>query len=112
MTTYGWINMNGMQAEIASTHTESVYELNSIVDNLDANLSKARVANSQPEQVRLLSEIAIESDAVISFKPFKFLEDAFLMFSAKGPSLISLGTSTGLFSTLPKTSLKVWVTTI
>ncbi len=62
MTTYGWINMNGMQAEIASTHTESVYELNSIVDNLDANLSKARVANSQPEQVRLLSEIAIESE--------------------------------------------------
>ena len=54
--------MNGMQAEIASTHTESVYELNSIVDNLDANLSKARVANSQPEQVRLLSEIAIESE--------------------------------------------------
>lgn len=62
MTTYGWINMNGMQAEIASTHTESVYELNSIVDNLDANLSKARVANSQSEQVRLLSEIAIESE--------------------------------------------------
>lgn len=62
MTTYGWINMNGMQAEIASTHTESVYELNSIVDNLDANLSKARVANSQSEQVKLLSEIAIESE--------------------------------------------------
>jgi len=62
MTTYGWITMNGMQAEIASTHTESVYELNSIVDNLDANLSKARVANSQSEQVRLLSEIAIESE--------------------------------------------------
>ena len=62
MPTYGWINMNGMQAEIASTHTESVYELNSIVDNLDANLSKARVANSQSEQVKLLSEIAIESE--------------------------------------------------
>lgn len=62
MTAYGWINMNGMQAELATAHTESVYELNSIVDNLDANLSKARVSNSQSEQVRLLSEIAIESE--------------------------------------------------
>ena len=62
MLTFGWINMNGLQADMASVHTESLYELNSIVDNLDTNLSKARVSNSQNEQVRLLSEIAIESE--------------------------------------------------
>ncbi len=62
MLTFGWLNMNGMQAESAAFHTESLYELNSIVDNLDTNLSKARVSNSKNEQVRLLSEIAVESE--------------------------------------------------
>ncbi|MDE7330587.1 MAG: germination protein YpeB, partial [Clostridia bacterium] len=62
MLTFGWLNMNGMQADMASVHTENLYELNSIVDNLDTNLSKARVSNSAREQVRLLSDIAIESE--------------------------------------------------
>ncbi len=61
MLTFGWINMNGIQADVADIHTESLYELNSIVDNLDTNLAKARVANTRSEQVRLLSDIAIES---------------------------------------------------
>ena len=62
MLTFGWLNMNGMQADMASIHTESLYELNSIVDNLDTNLAKARVSNSRNEQVRILSDIAIESE--------------------------------------------------
>ncbi len=62
MLTFGWINMNGMQEDMATAHTQSLYELNSIVDNLDTNLSKARVSNSKNEQVRLLSDIAIESE--------------------------------------------------
>lgn len=62
MLTYGWMYMNGMQADVASIHTESLYELNSVVDNLDTNLSKARVANTRTEQVKLLSDIAIESE--------------------------------------------------
>lgn len=62
MLTFGWFAANGMQADMISTHTQSVYELNSIVDNLDTNLSKARVSNSQNEQVRLLTDIAIESE--------------------------------------------------
>ncbi|MDE6442047.1 MAG: germination protein YpeB [Clostridia bacterium] len=62
MVTYGWLTMNGMQADMAGVHTQSVYELNSVVDNLDANLSKARVSNSANEQVRILTDIAIESE--------------------------------------------------
>ena len=62
MLTFGWLNMNGMQADMATTQTENLYELNSIVDNLDTNLSKARVSNSRTEQVKLLSDIAIESE--------------------------------------------------
>ena len=62
MMTFGWLNMNGMQADMATVHTETLYELNSIVDNLDTNLAKARVSNSKNEQVKLLSEIAIQSE--------------------------------------------------
>ena len=62
MLTFGWINMNGMQADMASVYTGSLYELNSVVDNLDTNLAKARVANSESEQVKILSDIAIESE--------------------------------------------------
>lgn len=62
MLTFGWINYNGMQADMADVHTQSLYELNSIVDNLDTNLAKARVSNSSNEQVRIFSDIAIESE--------------------------------------------------
>ena len=62
MLTFGWINYNGMEADMASVHTQSLYELNSIVDNLDTNLAKARVSNSRNEQVRIFSDIAIESE--------------------------------------------------
>ncbi len=62
MMTFGWMSMNGMEAEMATIHTQSVYELNSIVDNLDAGLSKARVSNSSAEQIKLLNEIAIDSE--------------------------------------------------
>lgn len=62
MVTLGWLNMNGMQAQMASVHTQSLYELNAIVDNLDTNLSKARISNSASDQVRLLSDIAVESE--------------------------------------------------
>ena len=62
MMTFGWITMNGMQADMAQVHTESLYELNSVVDNLDTNLAKARVSSSSGEQVKILSDIAIESE--------------------------------------------------
>ena len=62
MTTLGWLNNNGMLADMADIHTQSLYELNSIVDNLDTNLAKARVSASPDEQVRILSDIAIESE--------------------------------------------------
>lgn len=62
MLTFGWLNMNGMQADMANVYTSSLYELNSVVDNLDTNLAKARVSNSGSEQVKLLSDIAIESE--------------------------------------------------
>lgn len=62
VVTFGWITMNGMQADMAGNYTESLYELNSVIDNLDANLSRARVTSSPTDSVRVLSDIAIESE--------------------------------------------------
>ncbi|MCD8309461.1 MAG: germination protein YpeB [Clostridia bacterium] len=62
MLTFGWMNYNGVQADVAMGASHSLYELNAIVDNLDSNLSKARVATSAGEQARVLTDIAIESE--------------------------------------------------
>lgn len=59
--TFGWLNMDNMQADMATTYTQSLYELNSVVDNLDADLSRARASSSSRDRVRVLSDIAIES---------------------------------------------------
>lgn len=62
IVTYGWINMSAMQTGMAGIYTQSLYELNAIVDNLDSNLSKARVSTSSADRTRVLTDIAIESE--------------------------------------------------
>lgn len=62
MLTFGWINMNGMQADMAANTTHSLYELNSIVDNLDSNLAKARISSSSGDRARIFTDIAVESE--------------------------------------------------
>ena len=59
--TFGWFTVNDMQADMASVHAESLYELNSIFDNLDADLARAQASSSATDRVRVLSDIAIES---------------------------------------------------
>ncbi|MGN0817456.1 MAG: PepSY1/2 domain-containing protein [Candidatus Coproplasma sp.] len=62
IVTFGWMNMTDMQADMAGVHTQSLYELNAIVDNLDSDLSKARASSSAGDRARVLSDIAIESE--------------------------------------------------
>ena len=62
IVTYGWMNMSAMQTNMAGMQTQSLYELNSIVDNLDSNLAKARVSTSSTDRARVLADIAIESE--------------------------------------------------
>ena len=62
MLTFGWINYNGVQAGRADDAAHSLYELNAIVDNLDANLAKARVAESAGDRARIFTDIAVESE--------------------------------------------------
>lgn len=59
--TFGWLNMDNMQADMATTYTQSLYELNSVIDNLDADLSRAKASSSTGDRVRVFSDIAIES---------------------------------------------------
>lgn len=71
--TFGWFTMNDMQADMAGVHVQSLYELNSIVDNLDADLSRAKASSSASDRVRVLSEIAIESqtaETILERLPF------------------------------------------
>ena len=62
VVTYGWMNMSAMQASMNGSQTQALYELNSIVDNLDGNLAKARVSASSSDRARVLADIAIESE--------------------------------------------------
>jgi germination protein YpeB len=62
IVTFGWLGMSGMQATMSDGQAQTLYELNSVIDNLDANLSKARAATSSSDRVKLFSDIAIESE--------------------------------------------------
>ena len=59
--TFGWLTMDNMQADMANVYVESLYELNSVIDNLDADLARAQASSSATDRVRVLSDIAIES---------------------------------------------------
>ncbi|MGN1103771.1 MAG: PepSY1/2 domain-containing protein [Candidatus Coproplasma sp.] len=61
IVTFGWMTMGDMQSGIAGSYTQSLYELNAIVDDLDANLARARASSSTSDRVRVLTDIAVES---------------------------------------------------
>lgn len=60
--TFGWISMDGMQADMAGTYTESLYEFNSLIDELDTNLARAEASSSSSDRVKVLSDIAVDSE--------------------------------------------------
>lgn len=62
VVTFGWLSMNDMQADMAGGYSHSLYELNSVVDNLDANLARAKASSSASDRVRVLTDIAVESE--------------------------------------------------
>lgn len=62
IVTFGWINMDQMQADMAGGYTQSLYELNAIVDDLDADLARAKASSSAGDRVRVFTDIAVESE--------------------------------------------------
>lgn len=61
IVTFGWISMDNMQSSMAGGYTQSLYELNAIVDDLDTNLARAKASTSPSDRVRVLTDIAVES---------------------------------------------------
>lgn len=61
IVTFGWMTMGDMQANMAGGYTQSLYELNAIVDDLDTNLARAKASSSSSDRVRVFADIAVES---------------------------------------------------
>lgn len=58
----GWFKLNEVYSDTASNYAQSIYELNAIMDNLDVNLAKAKIAVSKGEQVRVFTDIVVQSE--------------------------------------------------
>lgn len=61
IVTFGWMSMGNMQSSMAGGYTQSLYELNAIVDELDSNLARAKISSSPSDRVRVFTDIAVES---------------------------------------------------
>ncbi|MGN1373253.1 MAG: PepSY1/2 domain-containing protein [Candidatus Coproplasma sp.] len=61
IVTFGWMTMGDMQASMAGGYTQSLYELNAIVDELDTNLARAKASSSTSDRVRVFADLAAES---------------------------------------------------
>ncbi len=62
IVTFGWMNMTDMQANMAGGYTQSLYELNSVIDDLDVSLARAKASSSNSDRVRAFADIALESE--------------------------------------------------
>ena len=62
VVTVGYFNLQNVRSSVSNGYTGSFYELMSFVDNMDTNLSKARVANGRYEQQKLLTNVVVESE--------------------------------------------------
>lgn len=60
--TFGWMKFGNMQASAVGVYTQSLYELNSVVDDLDTDLAKAVASSSSHDRVKVFSDIAVESE--------------------------------------------------
>lgn len=60
--TFGWMNFDNIQANAVSVYTQSLYELNSVVDDLDTDLARAVASSSSHDRVKVFSDIAVESE--------------------------------------------------
>lgn len=59
--TFGWMNYGNMQASVAGTYTQSLYELNAIVDDLNTDLARALASSSTHDMVKVFADVATES---------------------------------------------------
>ncbi len=66
VVTAGAVRMNEMDTEAASGYRSTLYEMVSVSEDMDGNLSKLRVATGREEQRRLLTDLLVDSQLMES----------------------------------------------
>ena len=62
VVTIGYFDLTEAKAGLYNGYQSSVYELSELVENMDVNLSKARVATGNYEMQKVLTDILVESE--------------------------------------------------
>ena len=62
IVTVGYFDLTEAKAGLYNGYQRSVYELAELVENMDANLAKARVASGNYETQKVLTDILVESE--------------------------------------------------
>ena len=62
VVTIGYFDLTEAKAGLYNGYQSSVYELSELVENMDVNLSKARVATGNYEMRKVLTDILVESE--------------------------------------------------
>lgn len=62
IVTVGYFDLTEAKAGLYNSYQSSVYQLSELMDNLDTNLSKARVATGNYEMQKILTDVLVESE--------------------------------------------------
>lgn len=62
IVTVGYFDLTEAKAGLYNSYQSSLYELSELVENMDTNLSKARVASGNYEMQKVLTDILVESE--------------------------------------------------
>lgn len=62
IVTVGYFDLMNAREEISGGYQSSVYEFSELVENLDANLAKARIADGNYEMQKLLTDVLVQSE--------------------------------------------------
>lgn len=62
VVTVGYFDLMNTRTELSGGYQSSVYEFSELVENLDANLAKARIADGNYEMQKLLTDVLVQSE--------------------------------------------------
>ena len=62
IVTVGYFDLMNTRTELSGGYQSSVYEFSELVENLDANLAKARIADGNYEIQKLLTDVLVQSE--------------------------------------------------
>lgn len=62
IVTVGYFDLNNTKSAVMAGYRSSVYEFSELVENMDANLAKARVAEGSYETQKLLTDVLVQSE--------------------------------------------------